>query len=84
MLTKSDGRTDGQFLSYLDQAGKWRRFDPELFDYLFRQVRVNDERNVLSMEGAGVLPATNFYSTLLRACVYRRVANVSMGDEELI
>lgn len=65
MLTESDGRTDGQFLSYLDQADRWQRFDPELFDYLFRQVRVNDERNVLSMEGAGVLPATNFYSTLL-------------------
>lgn len=67
MLTESDGRTDGQFLSYLDQADRWRRFDPELFDYLSRQVRVNDERNVLSMEGASVLPATNFYSTLLSA-----------------
>jgi hypothetical protein len=35
MLTPSDGRTDGQFLRYLDQRARWRGFDPELFDHLF-------------------------------------------------
>ncbi|MDQ4043268.1 MAG: hypothetical protein M3118_05575 [Actinomycetota bacterium] len=65
MLTASDERTDGQFLSYLDQPAKYRNFDPYLFDYLLRCVKVERERNVSLVESADVLPGTVFYSRLL-------------------
>jgi len=34
MLTPDDGRSDGNFTQYLAQPGRWRHFDPQLFDAL--------------------------------------------------
>lgn len=65
MLTPSDGRTDGQFLRYLDQPAKWRRFDSALFDHLFRCVRIDGERDIRRMEDADILPNTRFWPRLL-------------------
>lgn len=65
MLTPSDGRTDGQFLRYLDQRATWRGFDPELFDHLFQHVRVNNERDIRLMEDSDILSNTGFFSRLL-------------------
>ncbi len=65
MLTPSDGRTDGQLLTYLDQPARYRKFDPYLFDYLFRYVRVEGERDVRLIESMDVLPETIFHSQLL-------------------
>ena len=31
MLTPADGRSDGEFTSYLDSPRRWDRFDPELY-----------------------------------------------------
>lgn len=64
MLTPSDGRTDGQMLRYLEQPGRWRHLDPELFDHLQRCVIADGERDVRRMDGP-VLPRTSFYSQLL-------------------
>jgi hypothetical protein len=65
MLTPSDGRTDGQFLRYLDQRTKWRGFDPELFDHLFQHVKVNNERDVRLLEDSDILSNASFFSQLL-------------------
>lgn len=65
MLTPSDGRTDGQFLRYLDQPARWRSYDPDLFDHLYRCVRVNNQRDVRLVEASGVLSNTRFFSRML-------------------
>ncbi len=65
MLTPSDGRTDGQFLRYLDQRARWRSYDPGLFDYLYRCVRVDNQRDVHWMEASGVLPNARYFSRML-------------------
>lgn len=65
MLTPSDGRTDGQFLRYLDQPVKWRSFDPELFDHLFRCLKTDGERDIRCIEDADILSNTLFLSRLL-------------------
>lgn len=72
MLTASDERTDGQFLSYLDRSEKWRGFDPDLFDHLFRCVRMKGERDVRLVEGGSVLPRTSFFARLLSDDVTER------------
>ena len=33
-LTNNDARTDGKFVDYLNHPGKWRKYDPHLFDTL--------------------------------------------------
>ncbi len=65
MLTPSDGRTDGQFLRYLDQPARWRSYDSDLFDHLYRCVRVDNQRDVRLVEDPGVLPNTRFFSRML-------------------
>ena len=65
MLTPSDRRTDGQFLRYLDQPARWRSYDPYLFDYLYRCVRVDNQRDVRLLEDSDVLPNARFFSRLL-------------------
>jgi hypothetical protein len=40
MLTPNDGRSDGKFTEYLDNAARWRRYDPPLFDALAAAVPV--------------------------------------------
>ena len=72
MLTPSDGRTDGQLLTYLEQSVRYRNFDPYLFDYLFRCVKVEGERDVRCVESADVLPETVFYSRFLNDSVNER------------
>src|SRR5215207_4939479 len=57
MLTPSDRLAHGQFVSYLNQPHKWRRFDPELFDFLRRCVKGDGHRvvtRVLALRGADV------------------------------
>ena len=38
MLTESDGSADGKFTEYLSSPGKWRHYDPALFDFLRSQL----------------------------------------------
>jgi hypothetical protein len=64
MLTESkpDGR-DGKSLSYLDKPEEYRRFDPDLFDWLKRVVRVEkDRRRTALIEKSEMLGSALFYS----------------------
>ena len=45
---------DGSHTEYLAQQGRWRRFDPELFDTLKKLVR-DDDRSVQAVQKSGVL-----------------------------
>ena len=44
MLTAPDGRNDGSHLAYLDKPAKFRRFDPELFDWLQQTIQQYPDR----------------------------------------
>jgi len=46
MLTPDDDGTDGASVQYLDESGKWRHYDPRLFDYLRQCVKVEGVRSV--------------------------------------
>ncbi len=49
---------DGRHTDYLDQAGKWRDLDPELFDALSNTVRTY--RSVRALETTGTLAGARF------------------------
>jgi len=65
MLTADDGRSDGKFISYLDNPSEWRRYDPELFDYLRNTVKEKNIRNVSAMEDSSILPAASYHADIL-------------------
>lgn len=65
MLTADDGRTDGKFTSFLNQPQVWRKYDPQLFDLLYKSVVSDRSRNVALAQNTNMLPGAEFYSELL-------------------
>ncbi|MCI4347411.1 MAG: hypothetical protein L3J97_02180 [Thermoplasmata archaeon] len=64
-LTESDGRSDGARVGYLERPAEWRRFDPDLFNFLRRQVVHRDERRVEAIERASILPNCAFFGDMI-------------------
>jgi len=60
MLTPDDSRGDGGFIDYLEEADKWRHFDPLLFDHLRELVQTQNLRDVRGAEASAVLPSCRF------------------------
>lgn len=65
MLTEDDGGSDGRRTNYLREPEKWASPDPELFDFLRRQVLEREIRNVRAIERSDLLPNCHFYSRTL-------------------
>lgn len=65
MLTQNDGRSDGKFTSYLSEPARWKRTDPELFNFLRSVVLQAGKREVSSLVGSEVIPSAHFVSTVL-------------------
>jgi hypothetical protein len=62
MLTPDDGSSDGNFVSYLAQPGKWSVHDPALFHGLTELLSGGQKRSVSLIETAGLLPSAEYYS----------------------
>ncbi len=71
MLTDNDTRTDGKHISFLQKAETWRRFDPELFDFLQRCLK-KDSRRVRNIEKSTIIPSSLFYSTIVTDSIAQR------------
>jgi hypothetical protein len=65
MLTENDGKTDGKYVSYLNESGKWRKYDPNLFDALVLCKPDSANRSVKYAEGNQLIPTTVYFSDLL-------------------
>src|SRR5512135_1990069 len=63
MRTPPDGRADGSATRYLQDATRWRSYDPELFDYLKTCLQEQQKRAV-SCAGQ-ILPGTYFVDEIL-------------------
>jgi hypothetical protein len=55
---------DGRHIGYLNRPQQWRHFDPDLFDAL-RRIVLSTQRNVHTLEVAGVLPDATFASEFI-------------------
>lgn len=62
MLTPDDGSTDGRFVSYLKQPGKWSSHDRVLFKKINDLLENEQERRVSLIEDTGLLPKAEYFS----------------------
>jgi hypothetical protein len=65
MLTTDDGSTDGKFISYLDNPGKWSRYDPVLFHKIKELLASGRERRVSLIENSDLIPKAEYFSFLV-------------------
>lgn len=65
MLTPDDGGTDGKFISYLEQAGKWSDYDPVLFHKIKTLLATGTKRQVSLIENTDLLPGAQYFSSLV-------------------
>lgn len=64
MLTADDARSDGQRTGYLDAPGRWRAYDPALFDALQRLVAAG-QRHVRHVGTDGIVPTAQLHEALV-------------------
>ncbi len=57
---------DGRHAAYLQAPGRWRHFDPVLFDVL-GQVVASGRRQVVALEEADLLPGATYFSGVIPA-----------------
>jgi hypothetical protein len=87
MLTPDDERTDGGFISYLEEPVKWRKHDPGLFDLLAevvpsgRSLRHVEERQLLP--GSILIDISVPDDRTLRANYFWEILH-RLGDAELV
>lgn len=74
MLTPADGRADGGKIGYLDQPGRWRHFDPDLFDHLASSVKSGRARDLGVVEAGNLIPGARYHSNILEDGVAARAA----------
>src|SRR2546421_9639849 len=65
MLTEDDSRTDGKHVGYLDNLGKWRNYDPTLFDALASCMTDPTNRTVKWAEAERLIPSAVYFSDSL-------------------
>ncbi|GLR55257.1 hypothetical protein KYK30_09820 [Shinella yambaruensis] len=65
MLTLSDGRSDGNKLTYLQQPERHRHVDPELFDILAHAASAPERRRLATIEDSGAIPGALYHNDLL-------------------
>ena len=65
MLTSDDGRPDEGKIDYVTHPERWRRSDPDLFDFLARTVTKDSTRNLTTFENAGLISQAVYHSGLL-------------------
>lgn len=87
MVTPDDGRSDGKFISYLNDRHRWRKYDPALFDALSEAVA--ERRNLDHVAGRNILPDAAFVNDIVpdsrfSRAVYFDSATRLLQDAELI
>lgn len=89
MLTPNDNRSDGNKRAYLDQPGKFERYDPDLFALLRRVKDQPDARRLVLIEESGILPGAVFVNSivpdsLFERQVWFRQASKALADCDLV
>ncbi len=65
MLTPSDGSSDGGKLAYLQQADRYRQFDPALFDILGHASAEPDRRRLQAIEESDTVTGASYFNEML-------------------
>jgi hypothetical protein len=65
-LTVDDGAGDGELRNYLKHPGRWRHYDPELYDKLQRLLDAEVQRSVSRASEWELVPGASYFDTVLR------------------
>lgn len=65
MLTPDDQRSDGHFVSYLEDSAKWAHHDPDLFMHLKEMLAHGAPRRVSLLERSSLLPHAKYFSAVV-------------------
>jgi hypothetical protein len=65
MLTEPDSSPNGRRLAFLDNPGKFRRFDPLLFDWLKQMVHEYSDRRIARIEVTDLLAGAVYFPEML-------------------
>ena len=65
-LTIDDGAGDGELRNYLKQPGRWRHYDPELYDKLQRLSGAEVQRSVSRASEWDLIPGASYFDTVLK------------------
>ena len=66
LLTAPDGRSDGEFRRYLEEPGRWRDYDPELYDRLRKLLEPSIARSVQHARTWDLIPGARYYEERLQ------------------
>ncbi len=65
LLTPNDQRNDGNVNKYLNSPNEWRQFEPDIFDFLYEAVVVNQTKDLHLVEEKGIVPGTSYFWDIL-------------------
>jgi hypothetical protein len=65
LLTPDDGRTDGEFRSYLERPLQWRAYDPPLYDHLSKLLSRTVGRSVANARIWDLIPGASYHEPIL-------------------
>ena len=65
LLTPDDGRTDGEFRSYLERPLQWRAYDPPLYDHLAKLLSPTVGRSVENARNWDLIPGASYHEPVL-------------------
>jgi hypothetical protein len=65
LLTPDDAGSDGDLRAYLNNPGKWRRYDPELYESLRRLLEGSAGRSVRNAHEWGLVPGAEYFEHVL-------------------
>jgi hypothetical protein len=65
-LTLDDGGSDGELRKYLNHPGRWRHYDPELYDKLQRLLGVEVQCSVSRAVDWELIPGASYFDPVLR------------------
>jgi hypothetical protein len=65
-LTVDDGAGDGELRNYLNRPGRWRHYDPELYDNLQRLLGAEVQRSVSRASEWELVPGASYFDAVLR------------------
>lgn len=74
MLTPDDQRSDGNFVSYLENSARWSHHDPDLFRHLQEVLAHGVPRHVDLMERSSLLPGAKYCSAVVPDAAEDRAA----------
>lgn len=63
-LTENDGSADGKHVTYLENGGKFRKYDPDLFDILGKIVS-SGSRSIAALEKEDCIKGASYYHEIL-------------------